>query len=216
LSLVVLGGSALWKQDRPFFGATAATVVLCSLFAVGYDTSDSFWYLIPALVCLILWLGMGACWLFEWLEGVLHGFAWVPTVLALLLLLLPSILAVSRFSTQNLREDRAAYSFGSAILNQAPEHAILLTQEDAHTFALWYFRHALGRRPDVMVVDLGLLAQDWYAAQLAKALGAPVAPMLAREAGRRQVVEDLQRPVCMLASQAPNLACLEPIPTGEQ
>jgi hypothetical protein len=213
--LVVLGGATFWRRDRSLFWATMATSTLCSVFAVGYDTSDSFLYLIPALVCFVLWLAVGARWVLDWLKGVMQAHAWAPTLWAVLVVLLPVVGALVGFPAQNLRADRTAQVFGRAVLDQAPDRAILLTEEDAHTFALWYYRYAVGERPDVAVVDLGLLTQEWYAAQLAPALGAPLAPGLGREEGRLQAAQDLERPVCILVSRAPELACLNPSPKGE-
>jgi hypothetical protein len=56
--------------------------------------------------------------------------------------------------------------FGQKVMDVAPARAVLLTDDDRATFALWYFCFVLEQRPDVTIVDKGLLAFDWYRAQV--------------------------------------------------
>jgi hypothetical protein len=210
IALVALGGAALWKRDRALLGATAATILLCSVFAIGYNTSDSYLYLVPALVCLALWLGVGADWLLGAVAGAMEGRTWPTLVLSLLILALLLAAVICRYPLHDLSADRAARDFGTAVFEQAPPRAILLAQEDAHTFALWYYRHALGRRVDVSIVDLGLLAQEWYVSQLSRELGSPVDPLLAGERDLQRLAECLRRPVCAIQFPPLTLACEVP------
>jgi hypothetical protein len=54
-------------------------------------------------------------------------------------------------------------------MDAAPAQAVLLTDDDRATFTLWYFRFVLEQRPDVIIMDKGLLAFDWYRAQVGMA-----------------------------------------------
>jgi hypothetical protein len=69
----------------------------------------------------------------------------------------------------SLREDRMALSFAEGTLNQVAPGAIILVDDDRHTFALWYARYALGQRPDVTIVNANLLSYSWYQASLSEA-----------------------------------------------
>jgi len=210
LMVVALGAAVLWTTDRSLLRATGTTVALCSVFAVGYNTSDSYLYLVPALVCLGLWLGTGVNWLICALAARAHRAARVAAALAVVL---PLMAAVYRFPALDLSDDRAAGDFGAAILGQAPPGAVILSQRDDHTFALWYFQYALGRRPDIAVVDPDLLGYDWYTAHLSRRLAAPgPADLLLTggDEGLQRAAKTLGRPVCWIGSEGTGLTCAEP------
>jgi hypothetical protein len=98
------------------------------------------------------------------------GLAWA-------LLILPLTSAVLNFPAMSLRDDRTALAFAEKALSQAEPNALILVDDDRHTFALWYARYALGQRPDVAIVNISLLSYDWYRASLAKAHPSlPLAP----------------------------------------
>jgi hypothetical protein len=210
LMMTALGAAVLWTADGSLFGATGTTVLLCSFFAIGYDTTDSYLYLMPALICLGLWLGIGMGWLISALAERTHSVAYLGAVLAIVL---PLIAAAYRFPTLDRSDDRAADDFGAAILVQAPPKAVILSQRDTYTFALWYFQYALGQRPDVTVVDSDLLGYDWYVASLSQRLAAPalVSPCLAVGGENpQQSANLLNRPVCQISSEGTVLMCADP------
>jgi hypothetical protein len=53
-------------------------------------------------------------------------------------------------------------TYAEMVLDGAPRGGVLVASGDAATFALWYARYALGRRPDVAVLNEDLLAHAWY------------------------------------------------------
>jgi hypothetical protein len=212
LMVTALGAMGLWKVDRLLLGTTGTTVILCSIFAIGYDTSDSYLYLIPALICLGLWLGTGLGWLFSLLEARRHWTMRATQVGTALVILVPLGGAVHRFSIQDVSDDRTAYDFETAVLGRAPSKALILSQRDTHTFSLWYFQHALDRRPDVVTADLDLLGYDWYTAHLSRQLAVELPGSLTR-GGKQDVqrwVETLGRPVCRIDREGTGLTCMEP------
>ena len=101
-----------------------------------------------------------------------------------------------RYPGQNLRGERSAFAFAEATLGAAPPNAVVITGKDAHTFALWYCQVAEGWRPDVVVVDAGLLGEAWYNETVANQLGLrsdAVEALLGCELAPRDLLE---RPVC--------------------
>lgn len=214
LMVTTLGAAVLWTADWPLFGATGTTVILCSLFAIGYNTVDSYLYLVPALVCLGLWLGIGVNWLVSALAERMHSAAHLGTVLAIAL---PLAAVAYRFPALDLSDDQAADNFEAVIVVQAPPKAVILSQRDTYTFALWYFQHALGRRPDVVVVDSDLLGYDWYVAHLSQRLAALALVDLSlavEDEGLQRSANLLSRPVCRIGSEGTVLMCAEPEFTG--
>lgn len=170
-ALAMVGGWFRLWQGRGRVGrlwAVATTVAwgAISLYALGYDTADSLVYLVPALPLMALWLGNGL----EQVAGWLSRYA--PRA-AGLLLLLPVLQAGLFWQGVDLRGDRRAVVWAEGTLYQAPREAVVLTDRDGYTFALWYLQGALGRRPDVIVLDVDLWAQPHYRRMSCVRLGLP-------------------------------------------
>jgi hypothetical protein len=124
--------------------------MLGSLYAIGYNTPDSLVYLVPLLPLAALGLWEGGAWLIE------RGWpAWGALFLPLALLGLHG-------RVLDLHNDREAVRWIAQILDQTPSEAVLLTAQDHHTFALWYAQAALHLRPDVLVIDRDLWAEESY------------------------------------------------------
>lgn len=59
LFLALIGLWFWWSKDRTFCGFLAIFVVISSVYAIGYNTTDSYIYLIPSFLVMALWLGKG-------------------------------------------------------------------------------------------------------------------------------------------------------------
>jgi hypothetical protein len=167
LIAVVLGAVALWHKERATLWATGATSILYSIFAIGYNTTDSHVYLLPAIICLSWWFGIGLAWLATELA---HKTPLAARVVTFLSVLLPLGAGIYRFPTMDLSRDRSTAQFADAVLSQAPAESIIVSQRDSHTFTLWYYQHALGSRPDITLVDPALLGYTWYSQQISDQL----------------------------------------------
>ena len=177
--LGLLGMSYAFEKERAWVLATSVSALLYSVYAVGYDTTDSYVYLIPAYMIFALWIGHGVLGLREYLERyvarrrerALHresrSFA-VKWLLIVLLLALPTVSLASNFSRLDLRGDDGAAVYGSAAMTQAPPQAMIISSSDAHTFALWYAQQVSHQRADVIILDRDLLQYEWYARNLRK------------------------------------------------
>ncbi|MBN1660118.1 MAG: DUF2723 domain-containing protein [Anaerolineae bacterium] len=211
LTVALLGAIVLSQTDRPLLYATGTTAALCSILAVGYNTTDSHLYLLPALICLALWLGTGLHWLLS-VQARQKWAANAQRLATIAILLLPPAAALHRFSAMDLSHDHIARDFGNTVLTSAPPGALIASQRDDHTFALWYLKHATGRRPDVDTVDIDLLNHDWYTAQLTRRLGIelPASPLSAAEPQLQQWSTTLGRPVCRIDPNSTHLTCTTP------
>jgi len=59
-------------------------------------------------------------------------------------------------------KDQRAEVFGRTILKTLPHNAMIITEDDEATFALWYFHYGLKMRGDIAIIVKGLLPFDWY------------------------------------------------------
>jgi len=148
------GGAARW-----FRWLSAALAAAYSLFAVTYNTADSFAYLIPAYLIFTIWIGLGVTIILESLER------WRPYAApgaAVVLFILTLAAAPAAAHQVDASQDRRATKYASSVLTSAPRQAIVVTTSDLDSFPLWYYHYALGQRPDLVVIIDPMLDFSWY------------------------------------------------------
>jgi hypothetical protein len=154
LALACLPGLKLLKR------LTLLIAALHLFFALNYDTRDWQVNLLPLYLLLGLWLALGLVRLPDFLHP-----AWQKPVRwglsALAALSLAWNVAVAWPQVDASRDTRAA-DFAETILTGVSPNALVFTNEDRDTFALWYAHYVLGQRPDVAVLVSDLLPYDWY------------------------------------------------------
>jgi hypothetical protein len=169
LFLGLIGLWFWWNEDRVFCGFLAIFVLISSIYAISYNTTDSYVYLIPSFLVMALWLAKGVhCVLValrEFLGRIVRAVN--PSFTFFLLssfafLLLPLFSLASNYRALDLSSDQTASDYGLGVLRALPANAIIIADTDPHTFALWYFHYAERTRPDVAVLNATLLQYDWY------------------------------------------------------
>lgn len=136
-----------------------AWVSLSSVFlAIGYATSDSFIYTMPALLCFAIWLGFGLSWLMD----TLADWPRVPWLLVLIFLVILLFQTGQNWSDVDASKDVRAETFGAQVISSLPADALVFARGDQAVFSLWYFHFALEQRPDLIVVAADLLHFPWY------------------------------------------------------
>ena len=127
---VILALIGLWQLDRRLHAWWQATLLIAaaySVYAIGYNTPDSFVYLIPASCVAALWLAAGLDWLVENAAAVreygtnaelllgFHEFVagrpYFQSILITLLLAVPAISAARFWRENDLSHDREAQEF---------------------------------------------------------------------------------------------------------
>jgi len=176
--------AALGRRHRPAFemrtALLAGTVVLYGLFAATYATPDSAVFLLPALLFVALLLA--------------------PSLnrLGSAALLLPLALITTGYSGQSQAQEAGPRAAAQALLTALPPGAVAWTPGDRSIFALWYFQHVEGLRPDVQLVDASLFAFDWYRARLA-ALNPQLRVPAADDLAALQRLNETGRPFCAVS-----------------
>lgn len=179
---------------------TGWTVVAYSAFAVGYASYDSYAYLLPAFLAVALWFGLGAAVV---LEALARRAAPLAPMGSVLLVLAVSAHAVASLPAVDASRDGRAEDFGRAVMTAAPPHALVFTQGDEATFSLWYFRFALGQRPDIVVINEALLPYAWYRDSLRRSDSTLSIPDQA-PSWRAAVIAANARPACDARPDSPH------------
>lgn len=174
----------------------AIAVALYAAFAITYNTTDSDLYLIPIWVLSAGYLGTG---LAHGLDAASSRARRAP--LCVLAAATVAAMLIGNWRTHDLSADRRASDFAEAMLRTAPADSILLAYSDAHTFSLWYYRLAVGRRPDVAIIDARMVDYPWYTPMLNAQGAAPVLPEDRTSAGLadRLALANPGRTVCQVA-----------------
>jgi hypothetical protein len=169
-ALGLMGAWHLWEEDGECLAISLASFGAVVAYALFYNTTDSYVYLIPSFLVFALWLAIGAVYV----RGLIGSLAakrkrdgiFMPPrlqeLLALSLFLLPVFLFYSNLPEVSLRGDEEAYAYATSVLANAPPDAIIIADTDAHVFALWYVRYVETTEPAPLIVARGLLPYQWY------------------------------------------------------
>jgi hypothetical protein len=175
-----------------------------SLFAIGYDTGDSYVYLLPAYVIFAIWIGLGSAALIALIERRSAVLAPLGASLPALLLLwaLPGTL-----HKVDASQDQRAIVYAQRVLAQAPTGALIVTSADRDTFPLWYYHYGRGQRPDLAIVAGALLEFRWYREQLRAVYPDLNIPQQQEQGWAGALVVANQRPWCRTGDVGPELVC---------
>jgi hypothetical protein len=194
--LAGLGVGHLWRTHRSLTLASAAAFGTFSLYAIGYNTTDSLVYLTLALPLAALWLATGLLKLADWITRRAAQGAWA-------ILVLPLLLPLFFWKQMDVSGETDAMAWVDQVLEDAPQQAVLLTTRDAHTFTLWYAHDVLGQRPDVVVVDRDLWGLASYRKMVTQSLGLESSES---ELSPEEAAQRAGRPLIGVAQLAPEEA----------
>jgi len=115
-----------------------------------------------------IWIGLSVVAIWDMLRGSLKAAA-APVATALALSA-PLLLVTENWDDHSRAHHFASRDYASNFLNSCAENALIFTYGDNDTYPLWYCQEVENIRPDVRVVNLSLIAVDWYIDQLRRAV----------------------------------------------
>jgi hypothetical protein len=148
-------------RSQRFYWITGYIFLIYTVFGIGYDTPDSYLLLIPANLSLGLWFGLGTTTTLTKAADT-RWRRWLVPFSAIVLALALTIKVVVHYPEMDASQNDKAVEFGGAVLSGTLQDAILVTRDNEDTFTMWYYHFALGKRPDIAVINSGSLVYDWY------------------------------------------------------
>ncbi len=110
-----------------------------------------------------IWIGMAVLALYSLVEDRLKSSGPVAAVLAsALVLIAPVLMGTQNFDDHTRAEHSGARDYAKNFLESCEPNAIIFTYGDNDTYPLWYAQEVEEIRTDVRVVNLSLIAVDWY------------------------------------------------------
>ncbi len=141
--------------------------------------------LVGSFMTFCIWIGMGVLAIYQFLASKISGIA--PAAIAgLLVLSAPVIMGFQNFDDHSRKHHQASRDYAANFLNSVAPNAIIFTYGDNDTYPLWYAQEVENIRRDVRVVNLSLIAVDWYINKLRNKVNdsAPLKLTISEEAYR--------------------------------
>jgi hypothetical protein len=120
-----------------------------------------------SILTYAMWVGMAVLALFHFLRSRLN-FGGLPAaaVATAVILIAPVLMGTQNFDDHSRRYLRGARDYAHNFLESCKPNAIIFTYGDNDTYPLWYAQEVEGIRTDVRVINLSLIAVDWYINQM--------------------------------------------------
>ncbi len=141
----ILGITAVFPRKKPVLSLLFAAGILNCVFSLGYNIHDIDVYFLPAIWIFFIISAIG---LNRQGEGRISLWFLYPVFIAAV-----GYSLLNAYQRADLSENNLAYSYGKALLNSTPPHAVFRFQGDNAMNSLVYLRVVEHRRPDVTFVD---------------------------------------------------------------
>ncbi|HRD83052.1 MAG TPA: DUF2723 domain-containing protein [Saprospiraceae bacterium] len=127
--------------------------------------------LVGSFFTFCIWIGMAAPAIYDLLSQKVKLPGIIGGVLSLAVLSAPWLMGTQNFDDHSRKGHTAARDYASNFLNSCEKDAVIFTFGDNDTYPLWYAQEVEGIRTDVRVVNLSLIAVDWYIDLLRRRVG---------------------------------------------
>jgi hypothetical protein len=113
-----------------------------------------------------IWIGFGVLGLYSFLQNKMPKLASAGIATLICLVAVPGLMAQQNWDDHDRGGRYATLAYAKNYLNSCDPNAILFTYGDNDTFPLWYAQEVEGIRRDIRIVNISLLAGDWYINQM--------------------------------------------------
>ncbi|MDQ3141712.1 MAG: DUF2723 domain-containing protein [Bacteroidota bacterium] len=165
----LLGVIAQFKSNRKEFWALFSMWLLAGLGLCFFNNSppneprERDYVLIGSFMIFCVWIGMGVLFIYKILTEKAKMGGLAPALIAgAMVVIAPILMGFQNFDDIGRRGITAARDYASNILQSCKPNSIIFTYGDNDTYPVWYAQEVEGIRRDVRVINLSLIAVDWY------------------------------------------------------
>ncbi len=131
-----------------------------------YQPRERDYSYVGSFYAFAMWIGLSVLAVYESYKHKLNQKLLAIGISVLFTGLVPGIMAAANWNDHNRSHRYTVRDLAADYLNSCAPNGILFTYGDNDTFPLWYVQEVEGIRTDVRVINLSLLATDWYIQQM--------------------------------------------------
>ena len=158
------GKKDFWVVMLLFFFTGIAIVLYLNQYP--YQPRERDYAYAGSFYAFAIWIGFGVLYLWDLLQKKMDPRNAAIIVTAVCLFAVPVNMAAQNWDDHDRSGRYATIAHAKNYLSSCAPNAILFTYGDNDTFPLWYAQEVEGFRRDVRIVNLSLLAGDWYIDQM--------------------------------------------------
>lgn len=169
LVLGIIGLLYQYKRQRRDFTALLMLFLFTGLGIIFYSNQppneprERDYVLVGSFFTFCIWLGLAVPAIYEFLKKrMTRESLLVPAISTAVVLIAPALMAFENFDDHSRMHHSASRDYASNFLESLDPNAIMFTYGDNDTYPLWYAQEVEGIRRDVRIVNLSLIAVDWY------------------------------------------------------
>jgi len=123
--------------------------------------------LVGSFFTYCIFIGLGVLALFRVFKNSVKLDGKLSAIIAgVIIMLAPVLMGTQNFDDHSRRHNYGSRDYAANFLNSVDENSIIFTYGDNDTYPLWYAQEVENIRRDVRVVNLSLIAVDWYIEKL--------------------------------------------------
>ncbi len=167
----IIGLIYQWRKRRNDTLGLIALFLITGIGIIFYSNQppneprERDYVLVGSIFTFCIWIGLSIPSIYHFLRRIPIGNARAALACGLVLLA-PVIMGWQNFDDHSRRNLSGARDFANNFLESCDPNAIIFTYGDNDTYPLWYAQEVEGIRTDVRVINLSLIAVDWYINQM--------------------------------------------------
>ncbi|MEZ4907423.1 MAG: DUF2723 domain-containing protein [Saprospiraceae bacterium] len=156
------------KRKKDFF----ALMILFLITGIGIiiysnqppnEPRERDYVLAGSILTFAIWIGLAIPAIYSFIsEKVNFNKNALALITSAVVLVAPILMGTQNYDDMSRRTHYATRDYAANFLNSCEPNAIIFTYGDNDTYPLWYVQEVEGIRTDVRVVNLSLIAVDWY------------------------------------------------------
>jgi uncharacterized membrane protein len=158
-----------YKKRKKDFSAMMLLFLITGIGIIVYSNQppneprERDYVLAGSIMAYTIWIGFGVLAIYNFLLTKIKANRNLIAVLASAVVLsAPLLMGFQNYDDMSRMGHYATRDYASNFLNSCEPNAIIFTYGDNDTYPLWYAQEVEGIRTDVRVVNLSLIAVDWY------------------------------------------------------